>query len=553
MEALLRSKPYISRLTHRVTRFIGLRGSLADDQTAKILHVLLAALVVWLAAGWIATIPAAPASFPRIFNPLVQEASYVTALVLLRLGHFQRASLAYLAGTWIWATFVCFSYGGVHSPGALLYVSLPASAAWLLGYKAAMRTGGWCLLGALVFTVLEITHASLPFQRQSTPLGTWFIIVQAVLINAIPVGQIIGRLRESQRRLVSIYNTVEDVIFYLAIEPEGQFRIISVNAAFQKLTGLNQEEVVGKTMNEVIPEPSLPMVLENYRQAIEGKTIVRWEETSDYPAGRLTGEVSVAPVFDDRGACTHLVGSVHDITEKKRAQEIENRLASDLEHSRDDIRALAASLMRAQEDERRRVSRELHDHICHQLASLAVDIGKLAVSPCLSQNVRAQLEEIRTRVVKTSQETHDIAYQMHTAVLDDLGLVASLKDLCSQFSEQYPDIAWDFEHSGPPASIPGEVASCLYRIAEESLENIAKHSRAKCVSVRLDFKTGAVVLTIQDDGVGFDPKAVKGRGGLGLIGMEERAHSVNGKLTITAQPGHGTQISLEAPLPVSLS
>jgi len=129
----LRFKPYISGSIHRVTLFIGLRGSLAADQTARMLHVLLVSLVVWLAAAWVATIPSALVSFPRIFYPIVLEASYATALMLLRLGHFRRASLAYLAGTWIWATLVCYSYGGIHSPGALLYVSLPASAAWLLG------------------------------------------------------------------------------------------------------------------------------------------------------------------------------------------------------------------------------------------------------------------------------------------------------------------------------------------------------------------------------------------------------------------------------------
>jgi signal transduction histidine kinase len=311
--------------------------------------------------------------------------------------------------------------------------------------------------------------------------------------------------------------------------------------------------VVGKTVNEVVPEPSLAMALEKYRQAIENKSVVRWEEVSDYPAGRLTGEVHVAPVFDNTGTCTHLVGSVHDITEMKRAQEIEAQLASELEHSRDDIRALAASLMKAQEDERRRVSRELHDHICHQLASLAVDIGKLAVSPLPPEDLRVHLAAIQASLVKTSQETHHIAYQMHTAVIDDLGLVASLKDLCSRFSEHYPDIALDFEASGPPDSIPSEVASCLYRVAQEGLQNIAKHARAKRVSVRLSSRRRAIVLTIQDDGVGFDPKAVKGHGGLGLISMKERAHSVNGKLTIAAALGHGTQISLEAPLPVGNS
>jgi PAS domain S-box-containing protein len=539
-----------SRIIHRVTLFIGLRGSLAADPTARILHVLLVTLSAWLAAGWIATIPFAPVSFPRIFNTVVLEASYVTALVLLRLGHFRRASLAYLAGTWIWATLVCSFFGGVRSPGALLYVSLPASAAWLLGYEAAIWTAGGCIFSGLVFMVLEMTHVGHPLQRQSTPLGIWAMIVQAVVINAIPVGQIIGRLRESQRRLVSIYNTVEDAIFHLAVEPEGQFRIISVNAAFLRLTGLNQEEVLGKTVNEVIPQSSLPMVLRKYRQAIEEKTIVRWEETSDYPAGRLTGEVNVTPVCDNTGTCTHLVGSVHDITGIKRAAQIENRLTSDLEHSRDEIRALAAGLMRAQEDERRRISRELHDQICHQLASLAIEIGELAVSPLPPEKMRVHIEAIRGRVVKTSQETHHIAYRMHTAILDDLGLAASLKDLFRQFSERYPDIALDFEDNSLAASIPREVASCLYRVAQEGLQNIAKHSNAKSVSVRLDFRQQAIMLTIHDDGAGFDRPSVKGHGGLGLISMEERARSVNGKLTITSLPVHGTKISLEVPLPV---
>uniref|UniRef100_Q021V8 histidine kinase n=1 Tax=Solibacter usitatus (strain Ellin6076) TaxID=234267 RepID=Q021V8_SOLUE len=187
-------------MIQRVRLVIGLRGSLAADQTARMLHVLLATLLLWMAAGFVSTIPFAPMSFPRIFNSLVLEVCYATALVLLRLGHFRRASRAYLAGTWIWATLVCSSYGGVRSPGALLYVSMPASAAWLLGSTAAIRTAGGCLLSALVFTVLEMTHG-LPLQRMATPLGTWNIVVQAVLINAIPVGEIIGRLRETLQEL----------------------------------------------------------------------------------------------------------------------------------------------------------------------------------------------------------------------------------------------------------------------------------------------------------------------------------------------------------------
>jgi PAS domain S-box-containing protein len=127
-------------------------------------------------------------------------------------------------------------------------------------------------------------------------------------------------LRESEQRLASIYNTVGDVIFHLTVESAGQFRFVSVNSAFLKVTGLSQKMVVGRTVNEIIPEPSLTMVLGKYRQAIAENAIVSWEEISDYPTGRLTGLVSIAPVFDDKGTCTHLVGSVHDITERKQAE-----------------------------------------------------------------------------------------------------------------------------------------------------------------------------------------------------------------------------------------
>jgi PAS domain S-box-containing protein len=132
--------------------------------------------------------------------------------------------------------------------------------------------------------------------------------------------QVEGKLHENEQRLASIYDTVGDVIYYLAVEPDEQYRFISVNPAFSKVTGVPSDQVVGKKVSEIIPEPSLQMVLGKYRQAIDEKNIVRWEETSDYPSGRLVGEVSVAPVFEEAGVCTHLVGTVHDITERKQAE-----------------------------------------------------------------------------------------------------------------------------------------------------------------------------------------------------------------------------------------
>jgi PAS domain S-box-containing protein len=128
-------------------------------------------------------------------------------------------------------------------------------------------------------------------------------------------------LQISEKQLSTIYRTIGDVIYYLAIETEGIYRFISVSQTFYNVTGLSPEMIIGKLVTEVIPEPSLSNVLGKYMQAIEEKTIIRWEETSEYPTGKLIGEVSITPVVDNNGLCTHLVGSVHDITKMKLSEE----------------------------------------------------------------------------------------------------------------------------------------------------------------------------------------------------------------------------------------
>ena len=129
------------------------------------------------------------------------------------------------------------------------------------------------------------------------------------------------QLKHNEQRLASVYDTVADVIFILEVEGKESYRFSSVNKSFLRTTGVPPEAVVGRYVHEVIPEPSLTMVLGKYRQAIEGRKIMRWEETSRYPTGELTGEVSVAPVFDDDGRCLRLIGAVHDITERRRAEQ----------------------------------------------------------------------------------------------------------------------------------------------------------------------------------------------------------------------------------------
>jgi PAS domain S-box-containing protein len=127
--------------------------------------------------------------------------------------------------------------------------------------------------------------------------------------------------RADEIRLSTIYNTVRDVIFVLSVESQDRYRFVSVNRRFLEITGLSEEQVVGKLFTEVIPEPAQPLVLAKYREALRSGKPASWEEVSAYPAGVRVGEVTVAPVFEAEGICTQLIGTVHDITDRKRAEE----------------------------------------------------------------------------------------------------------------------------------------------------------------------------------------------------------------------------------------
>ena len=137
-------------------------------------------------------------------------------------------------------------------------------------------------------------------------------------------------IRDRERQLSTIYSSVVDAIFLLSVGPWPEFRFLTVNDALLRMTGLTAEQVVGKTVQQVIPEPSLTLVLGKYRQAIEGAEEVRWEETTTYPAGTKSGEVVITPIVDGTGCCTHLVGLVHELTEAKRSAAEKEQLQEQL-------------------------------------------------------------------------------------------------------------------------------------------------------------------------------------------------------------------------------
>ena len=347
-----------------------------------------------------------------------------------------------------------------------------------------------------------------------------------------------GALREREQEVRTLLDDTPDVIMRL----DRQARFTFVNAKTASVAGIPREAFLGKTAAELgLPRDLIDLWMSATHRTFETGQPSALEFTYPSPGGASDWEERFIPQFAPDGSVESVLIIGRDVTERKRLEHI-------AETNRQEIRALAASLLTAQEEERRKVSRDLHDQICQQLASLAFDIGGLVADRPRPEDVEKRLRALQARVVQASEETRQIAYELHPSILDDLGLAASLRSLCKGFSARTANVKLKFTSDVLPASVPREVASCVYRVAQEGLQNIVKHAKAKHASIAIALHNGNVILTVADDGAGFDLETIRGRGGLGLIGMEERARLVNGKLYIVSQPGHGTRIALEVPL-----
>ena len=216
--------------------------------------------------------------------------------------------------------------------------------------------------------------------------------------------------------------------------------------------------------------------------------------------------------------------------------------------SRQELRDLTARLLTVQEEERRRISRDLHDDINQRLAMLVVQAESLEASlPPAAAACSKELRSIQDRLTELSDDVRHLAYQFHPSILDDLGLPVALQRLVDDCAARSRlEIGLDI--SVTPQAIPQAVATCLYRIAQECLANVMKHARATRVNVSLASTPDAINLTVQDDGVGFDTQnAVDNPRGLGLVSMAERVRLVHGTVTIDSVPQRGTRLSINVP------
>jgi len=604
-------------------------------------------------------------------------------------------------------------------------------------------------------------------------------------------------LRANEKQLDLIYNTVNDIIFLISIEKEQRFWFKSVNRSFLLVTGLKQEQIIGKYIDEVIPEPSLTLVLNNYNRAIQTHETVEWEEISEYPAGRKTGIVTVTPVFNDMDECTTLVGTVHDITGHKKAEEVLNQNKifiesiinsspdivyifdiekqknvyvndgiqrnldytdeeikemgdqmlsilmhpDDLEYylqntfpkysilkdkeiivhefrmkdkagewhwlhckesiflrnpdgkpkqifgvvaditerkkmddeilkekylsesilnslpgvfylydkngkflrwnknletvsgysseeiremhpldffdeeekellskkienvfisgednvvanflhktkekipyyftgitvdyegkqclmgvgidfseriqaqeiikeTTDQLRQLTAHLQNVREEERKRIGREIHDELGQQLTAIKMDIAWIdKKTPDETSAIKSKLKNIIGLLDVSNRSVRKILSELRPGILDNQGLLDALAWQGRQFTET-TGIPVVFTTTENKIKLSPETATCIFRVYQESLTNIMRHAKAGKVLTSLTITDGNIVLTIEDDGIGFDVLSIQNKGSFGILGMKERVLSLNGKFKLESANGKGTRIIISLP------
>ena len=343
--------------------------------------------------------------------------------------------------------------------------------------------------------------------------------------------------QESESTAHSLFEAASQGI--LIVDQRGQ--IVMANPATEKMFGFKLDELRAQPIEALLPE-RLRIAHVAHRENYFAHPQTRPMGLGlDLQARRKDGseffaEISLSYIQTTRG--TLAVAFVTDIS-KRRSDEQE------LRQQRTDLQILTARMMTAQEDERRHIARNLHDDLSQTLAFLAIDIGKLAAQS--AEPVAQQLRPLQRRSVEAAETVRQISHELHPSILDDLGLTAALEQYCEEFQER-SGIATHFASQNVPEYLPKDVSSCIYRIAQESLRNVSKHSKTDTVFVRLEMVDSTVRLAVRDLGIGLERKSSESRSSIGIVAMKERARLVNGNFSLQSKAGEGTEVTLEVPV-----
>ncbi|HEY2545549.1 MAG TPA: PAS domain S-box protein, partial [Candidatus Acidoferrum sp.] len=307
-------------------------------------------------------------------------------------------------------------------------------------------------------------------------------------------------------------------------------KILLANPVLCSMFGYREDELCGMHCSDFANPEDSEDDLALFQQLCAG-AIDRYSLEKRYvrkDGVQIWGRLNVSLWRDVDGEPPLVFAFVEDITDRKLS---ELALAS-----------LSRRLIDAQERERLRISRELHDDIGQRVALLTLELQQLLEDPSEARGV----DELRQQAAEIGADIQSLSHELHSAKLQILGIAAAAKSFCQEFETQQK-VQIDFRTDDLPAVLPPDISLCFFRILQESLRNAAKHSSVRHFEVRLWGTSSEIHLTVSDSGVGFDRESAKASPGLGLISMEERLRMLNGTFSIESRPQHGTTIHARVP------
>lgn len=336
------------------------------------------------------------------------------------------------------------------------------------------------------------------------------------------------QVRERSREIVSILRYTPAVVYIR----DGNGRYTYVNSRYEELFGRRNEEILGKTVHDVFPKEFADRFGASDRRVLSEGRPCQFEESAPHKEGVRVYLATKFPIYDESGATIAVCGISIDITETKKAQ--------------DQVRRLSDSILASQERERAAVSRELHDELGQVLTALHLDTVWLRdrlkeADAGASERAQAMCGLIDMAI----DEVRGMATRLRPGVLDNLGLVDALDWYINDLGKR-SGVACAFRHFGVP-KVEDRIATSVYRIAQEALTNVLRHSGASRADVYLRGEEGILTLSVEDDGKGFDLRELPNSGGLGVVGMRERAELIGGTLEIRSDPGGGTVVLMKVP------
>ena len=337
------------------------------------------------------------------------------------------------------------------------------------------------------------------------------------------------QVRERTREITGFLQYTPAVVYMK--DPEGRY--ILVNSRHEELFGVKNADIKGKTVYDVFPKEIADQFRRNDLKVLHEKRYRQTEEIMPHGDQMHTYLAVRFPILDENQQVSRLCGISIDITDIKKAQ--------------DQLRRLSGAIMASQEKERAAIARELHDELGQVLTALRMDAVWLKERLDRADSQLARRAATMVELIdSTISEVRGISTRLRPAVLDDLGLIDALEWQAGDF-EKRTGISCVFTRHQVP-EVDEYLAIAVYRVAQEALTNVARHSGAGHVEMRLVAQGGILTLTVRDDGRGFDPQSLAEKDKIGLAGMQERAALAGGVLEIRSRPGQGTEVRLRLPL-----